>query len=209
MTSTASATVTIAASMSHVHRRRTPDGPQVRGPRSGRFRIPLATPSILASPPMPTYDYRCKACGHEFELFQSMTAPVQRKCPACSKLKLERLIGTGAGIIFKGGGFYETDYRSDAYSKAADADRKAAEAKPAETKSDGPADMTGKTDKTGKTDAKTAGSSDTTSAPKPANDATTAPRKSPHGSSRTTSVGAAKRKPAASAKPAKARRAGR
>jgi putative FmdB family regulatory protein len=58
---------------------------------------------------MPTYDYACRACGHEFEEFQSITAPVMRKCPKCGKLKLERLIGTGAGIIFKGGGFYETD----------------------------------------------------------------------------------------------------
>ncbi|HMN96258.1 MAG TPA: zinc ribbon domain-containing protein [Phycisphaerales bacterium] len=72
---------------------------------------------------MPTYDYRCNACGHEFEQFQSITAPVIRKCPACGKLKLERLIGTGAGIIFKGGGFYETDYRSEAYRKAAEAER--------------------------------------------------------------------------------------
>lgn len=76
---------------------------------------------------MPTYDYRCKACGHEFELFQSMTAPVKRKCSVCAKNALERLIGTGAGVIFKGSGFYETDYRSDSYQKAAEADKKAAE----------------------------------------------------------------------------------
>lgn len=73
---------------------------------------------------MPHYDYRCTACGHEFELFQSMTAPIQRKCPACGKAKLERLIGTGAGVIFKGGGFYETDYRSEEYRKAAEAEGK-------------------------------------------------------------------------------------
>ncbi len=60
---------------------------------------------------MPTYEYVCDACGHEFELFQSMSAPVKRKCPDCSKLKLKRLIGTGSGIIFKGSGFYETDYK--------------------------------------------------------------------------------------------------
>ncbi|MEM6315806.1 MAG: FmdB family zinc ribbon protein [Planctomycetota bacterium] len=77
---------------------------------------------------MPTYDYRCDACGHAFEKFQSMSAPHLRKCPACGKNKLKRLIGTGAGVIFKGGGFYETDYRGDAYKKAAEAD------KPAETK---------------------------------------------------------------------------
>jgi putative FmdB family regulatory protein len=71
---------------------------------------------------MPTYDYLCDACGHKFEKFQSMTAPHQRKCPVCGKSKLRRLMGTGAGVIFKGSGFYETDYRSDAYTKAAKAD---------------------------------------------------------------------------------------
>ena len=74
---------------------------------------------------MPTYDYRCNNCGHEFELFQQMSAGVKKKCPECGQLKLERLIGTGAGVIFKGGGFYETDYRSDSYRKAAEAERKA------------------------------------------------------------------------------------
>lgn len=75
---------------------------------------------------MPTYEYVCQACDHEFELFQQMTDPVKRKCPACGKLKLQRLIGTGAGVIFKGDGFYETDYRSESYKKAAQADKKAA-----------------------------------------------------------------------------------
>ena len=73
---------------------------------------------------MPTYDYQCGACGHEFELFQQMSASIKKKCPECGKLKLKRLIGTGAGIIFKGGGFYETDYRSDSYKKDAAADGK-------------------------------------------------------------------------------------
>ena len=68
---------------------------------------------------MPTYDYVCNGCGHRFESFQSITASPLRKCPECKKLKLKRLIGTGAGIIFKGSGFYETDYRSDSYKKAA------------------------------------------------------------------------------------------
>ena len=79
---------------------------------------------------MPTYDYECGACGHAFELFQGITAPVKRKCPECGRLKLRRLFGAGAAVMFKGSGFYETDYRSDAYKKAAANDKKAAEAKP-------------------------------------------------------------------------------
>ena len=67
---------------------------------------------------MPTYDYVCRNCDHEFELFQSMSAPVKRKCPECGKLKLERLIGIGSAVIFKGSGFYETDYRSESYKTA-------------------------------------------------------------------------------------------
>ncbi len=76
---------------------------------------------------MPTYDYECKACGHAFEKFQSIKAPATRKCPECSKMKVKRLIGTGAGIIFKGSGFYQTDYRSEAYKKAAENDKPATE----------------------------------------------------------------------------------
>ena len=72
---------------------------------------------------MPTYDYICDACGHEFELFQSMSDSAKRKCPQCGRHKLRRLIGTGAGVIFKGSGFYETDYRSNSYNKAAEADK--------------------------------------------------------------------------------------
>ncbi len=73
---------------------------------------------------MPTYDYECDACNHEFELFQSISEPVKRKCPECGKLKLRRLFGTGAAVVFKGSGFYETDYRSDSYKKAAEKDQK-------------------------------------------------------------------------------------
>ncbi len=72
---------------------------------------------------MPTYDYECDACGHEFELFQSINDPVKRKCPKCGKPKLRRLFGTGAAVVFKGSGFYQTDYRSDSYKKAAEKDK--------------------------------------------------------------------------------------
>jgi len=86
---------------------------------------------------MPTYDYECDACGHEFELFQSISEPVQKKCPKCGKLKLRRLFGTGAAVVFKGSGFYQTDYRSDSYKKAAEKDKPASESK-SESKSDKP-----------------------------------------------------------------------
>ena len=84
---------------------------------------------------MPTYEYRCDACGHELEAFQSITAKPLKKCPACGKNKLTRLIGTGAGIIFKGSGFYETDYRSEGYKKDAKAEKDAAKPK-TESKTD-------------------------------------------------------------------------
>ncbi len=78
---------------------------------------------------MPTYGYKCDHCEHEFELFQSITASPRRTCPECKKRKLRRLIGMGAGILFKGTGFYETDYRSESYKKAAEKDKKSTEKK--------------------------------------------------------------------------------
>jgi putative FmdB family regulatory protein len=60
---------------------------------------------------MPTYDYECEACGHTFERFQEITARKLRTCPQCGKRKLRRLIGRGMGLIFRGSGFYETDYK--------------------------------------------------------------------------------------------------
>ena len=71
---------------------------------------------------MPTYEYRCPA-GHEFEKFQRMTDPAEAECPECGK-DAERILSGGAGLLFKGEGFYITDYRSDSYKKAAEKDKK-------------------------------------------------------------------------------------
>jgi putative FmdB family regulatory protein len=76
---------------------------------------------------MPTYEYICDNCQHQFERFQSIKARPIRKCPKCGKLSVQRLIGAGAGIIFKGSGFYQTDYRSEGYKKAAESEKKPAE----------------------------------------------------------------------------------
>jgi putative FmdB family regulatory protein len=104
---------------------------------------------------MPTYGYRCEHCQHEFELFQSITARPVRKCPECGRLKVKRLLGTGAGVIFKGSGFYQTDYRSDSYKKAADKDK--------------PTKEKGEKKESSKTDTKTT----TVSQPKPESDKST------------------------------------
>ena len=72
---------------------------------------------------MPTYEYHCDACEHEFEEFQSMSEAALSKCPQCGRKKLRRLFGTGAAILFKGSGFYQTDYRSESYKAAAKADQ--------------------------------------------------------------------------------------
>jgi putative FmdB family regulatory protein len=98
---------------------------------------------------MPTYEYRCNACKHEFEQVQSMKDNALRKCPKCGKNALERLIGAGAAVIFRGSGFYQTDYRSDSYkagekaasgdSKPADGGKTDAASKDAPAKSETPA----------------------------------------------------------------------
>ena len=75
---------------------------------------------------MPTYEYICENCENQFEQFQSIKAKPIRKCPECGKLSVQRLIGAGAGVIFKGSGFYQTDYRSEGYKKAAESEKKPA-----------------------------------------------------------------------------------
>ena len=75
---------------------------------------------------MPTYEYLCQGCGHQFERFQSIVAGPLRKCPDCGKMRLKRLLGSGAGIIFKGSGFYQTDYRSESYKKAKESEKPSA-----------------------------------------------------------------------------------
>src|SRR5687768_11859189 len=71
---------------------------------------------------MPTYEYKCDACGAAFERFQSITADPIKRCPECGKAKVRRLISTGAGLIFKGSGFYITDYRDKSYADKAKAE---------------------------------------------------------------------------------------
>ncbi len=88
---------------------------------------------------MPTYDYECNGCGESFEIFQQITERPKRKCPHCGTMKLQRLIGTGAAIIFRGSGFYETDYRSKEYKQKAKADNKTASESTSKDAGDGKA----------------------------------------------------------------------
>ena len=89
---------------------------------------------------MPTYDYECDACNHKFEHYQGINDEVLKKCPECKKPKLRRLIGMGGAVVFKGSGFYQTDYRSESYKKA-----QAAE-KPASTESSSKGESSGKSE---------------------------------------------------------------
>ena len=84
---------------------------------------------------MPTYEYRCTACNHEWDEFQSIKADPTKKCPECGKSKAQRMMSAGGGIIFKGSGFYQTDYRSESYKKGASADKKTSETTKSETSS--------------------------------------------------------------------------
>ena len=101
---------------------------------------------------MPTYEYACTACEHEFEAFHSITAEPIRQCPECNEQKVERLISGGAGLIFKGSGFYITDYRSEGYKEAAKKDKEAASGK----KSDKKKSETKETSKSTSSDSKAA-----------------------------------------------------
>jgi len=83
---------------------------------------------------MPTYEYECPKCGHRFEKFQGMTDPPVKICPKCRGRKVKRLIGSGAGLLFKGSGFYKTDYRSDSYKKDAKADSSSSKPEAKDTK---------------------------------------------------------------------------
>jgi putative FmdB family regulatory protein len=107
---------------------------------------------------MPTYEYRCKSCGHEFEKFQSITAKSLRKCSVCGKSSIKRLIGAGAGIIFKGSGFYQTDYRTESYKKSQKSDKSGSAAAISEKKSEA---KDTKADEKAKPDAKKKGLSTT------------------------------------------------
>lgn len=85
---------------------------------------------------MPTYDYECDACGHAWELFQKITDDAVKSCPECKKRKARRLFGTGAAVVFKGSGFYQTDYRSESYKKGEKAAKESKESKSDSGKSD-------------------------------------------------------------------------
>ena len=91
-------------------------------PSTRRFHLHFNPQFLITS--MPTYGYECEACGHQLEVFQGINDEVLTKCPECKKKKLKRQFGSGAAIVFKGSGFYQTDYRSEGYKKAAAADSK-------------------------------------------------------------------------------------
>jgi len=97
---------------------------------------------------MPTYEYQCDACDYNFDEFQSINDKPLKKCPKCGKPKLRRVFGAGAAIIFKGSGFYQTDYRSESYKAAAKADQESSKTdkndKTDKSSSDGKAETTAK-----------------------------------------------------------------
>ena len=94
---------------------------------------------------MPTYEYQCDACEHNFDEFQSMSEEPLKKCPKCGKRKLRRVFGTGAAVIFKGSGFYQTDYRSESYKADAKADQERANPAGEKDSANGKSDTSGGT----------------------------------------------------------------
>ncbi len=98
---------------------------------------------------MPTYSYECRECKHRFDKMQPISANPSRKCPKCGRLKLHRLIGSGAGIIFKGSGFYETDYKRKGESKPSKADAAPAKSEKTETKTEAKSDSKSEPKKSG------------------------------------------------------------
>jgi putative FmdB family regulatory protein len=93
---------------------------------------------------MPTYEYQCDACQHNFDEFQSFSDKPLKKCPKCKKSKLRRVFGTGAAVIFKGSGFYQTDYRSESYKAGAKAEETAKNGSSGKTESTKTGDTTAK-----------------------------------------------------------------
>ena len=125
---------------------------------------------------MPTYDYKCDACGATFEKFQSMSAEPIKKCPVCGKNKARRLIGTGAGLIFKGSGFYITDYRDSKYQEKAKAEAGGgAESTANDAKSDSPTPSDAKPKAETKTESKSESKSGNAPEPKSAQSKSTKP----------------------------------
>jgi putative FmdB family regulatory protein len=119
--------------------------------------------NIGREPVMPTYDYECGACGHRFEELQSFTDSPLTKCPTCKKNKLTRLFGGGGAIIFKGGGFYETDYR-----RAGESNNENADAGKSETETKAEAKTENKTEKNSETKSDTKAESPPSPPPPPA-----------------------------------------
>jgi putative FmdB family regulatory protein len=107
---------------------------------------------------MPTYEYQCDACHHNFDEFQSFSEEPLKKCPKCGKLKLRRVFGAGAAVIFKGSGFYQTDYRSESYKAAAKAEQESTKPAADKTSTNGTADTSAKesTDKSKKKSSRSA-----------------------------------------------------
>src|SRR5262249_4912250 len=93
---------------------------------------------------MPKYEYQCDTCNNNFDKFKSINDKPLKKCPKCGKSKLRRVFGIGAAILFKGSGFYQTDYRSESYKAAAKADQEPAKTSTDTTSKNGTSDTTAK-----------------------------------------------------------------